>query len=90
MLSLTMYFFVCRTIRSRLAVEIAELATTYKGFQPHLTIVQVGNREDSSLYVRMKEQAALKAGIKFTLVKLSAEIGQGEVCFLFFLLLTVL
>lgn len=33
---------------------------------PHLSVVQVGNRQDSNAYVRMKQQQSLKMGIRFT------------------------
>jgi hypothetical protein len=49
-----------RAIRNDLQKEIDELKELYGGFRPHLTVVQVGNRDDSSVYVRMKEQAAIK------------------------------
>jgi len=48
-----------RQIRARLAAEIAGFKQQY-GFVPGLTIIQVGNREDSSVYVRMKEKAAIE------------------------------
>ncbi|KAI9332000.1 formate--tetrahydrofolate ligase-domain-containing protein [Zopfochytrium polystomum] len=70
---------IAESIRTRLAGEIADMAAKYDGFRPHLAIVQVGAREDSSLYVRMKQQAAEKAGIKFTLERLSADVGQAQV-----------
>eukprot|EP00842_Homolaphlyctis_polyrhiza_P003103 jgi/Hompol1/3794/HPOL_003393-RA len=47
-------------IRGEIQTEVASLAARYPGFQPHLAILQVGAREDSSLYVRMKEQAGQK------------------------------
>ncbi|KAI8587455.1 hypothetical protein BDZ88DRAFT_425053 [Geranomyces variabilis] len=34
------------------------------GFVPHLAIIQVGEREDSSVYVRMKELAAAKVPLR--------------------------
>lgn len=37
---------------------LAETRAKYPHFNPHLAIVQVGGREDSSLYVKMKEKAA--------------------------------
>ena len=58
-------YLLNRTLRTKLAEEIAELAELHKGFMPHLTIVQVGDREDSSLYVRMKQQAAAKVYILY-------------------------
>ncbi|KAJ3095528.1 tetrahydrofolate synthase [Phlyctochytrium planicorne] len=64
--------------REKLHNEINEMKALYDGFAPHLTIIQVGDREDSSVYVRMKQQAATKAGIKFTLHKLPETISQSE------------
>ncbi|KAI8622398.1 formate--tetrahydrofolate ligase-domain-containing protein [Chytriomyces sp. MP71] len=70
---------IAESIRERLHAEIAELSAATKGhFQPHLTIIQVGDREDSSVYVRMKQQAAQKAGIKFSLHKLPSDVSQTE------------
>ncbi|KAI9328340.1 hypothetical protein BDR26DRAFT_57452 [Obelidium mucronatum] len=75
----TQPFKLCRSIRLRLHQEIADLSAATNGhFQPHLVIVQVGDREDSSVYVRMKQQAAQKAGIKFSLHKLPADVSQTE------------
>ncbi|ORY53630.1 FTHFS-domain-containing protein [Rhizoclosmatium globosum] len=52
---------VAESIRLRLHQEIADLSAATNGhFQPHLVIIQVGDREDSSVYVRMKQQAAQK------------------------------
>ncbi|KAJ3217314.1 tetrahydrofolate synthase [Dinochytrium kinnereticum] len=65
-------------VREKLHREISELKALYDGFAPHLTIIQVGAREDSSLYVRMKEQAAIKAGIKFSVHKLPETVSQSE------------
>ncbi|KAI8825435.1 P-loop containing nucleoside triphosphate hydrolase protein [Chytriomyces cf. hyalinus JEL632] len=70
---------IAESIREKLHKEIAELAAATNGhFQPHLTIIQVGAREDSSVYVRMKQQAAQKAGIKFSLHKLPEDVSQTE------------
>ncbi|KAJ3298197.1 tetrahydrofolate synthase [Rhizoclosmatium sp. JEL0117] len=70
---------VAESIRLRLHQEIADLSAATNGhFQPHLVIIQVGDREDSSVYVRMKQQAAQKAGIKFSLKKLPADVSQTE------------
>lgn len=46
---------------------------------PHLAIVQVGNREDSNVYVRMKLKAAEKICIKTSLIPLSSTTNQAEV-----------
>lgn len=47
-------------------------------FKPSLTIVQVGNRPDSSSYVRAKLKAAKSANIESNLLKLSEDIPQDE------------
>jgi 5,10-methylene-tetrahydrofolate dehydrogenase/methenyl tetrahydrofolate cyclohydrolase len=49
---------VCRDIRDGLRVEIDALKTQHPGFAPHLVIIQVGEREDSTVYVNMKKKAA--------------------------------
>ncbi|KAJ3075322.1 tetrahydrofolate synthase [Podochytrium sp. JEL0797] len=70
---------VAESIRLRLHKEISDLSAATNGhFQPHLVIIQVGAREDSSVYVRMKQNAAQKAGIKFGLKKLTADVSQTE------------
>ncbi|KAJ3200295.1 hypothetical protein HDU82_009024, partial [Entophlyctis luteolus] len=70
---------IAESIRSRLHTEIAQLSAATNGhFTPHLAIIQVGDREDSTIYVRMKQQAAQKAGIKFTIKKLPADVSQTE------------
>jgi 5,10-methylene-tetrahydrofolate dehydrogenase/methenyl tetrahydrofolate cyclohydrolase len=38
---------------------VSKMRSLY-GIVPHLAIIQVGDREDSSVYVRMKQNAALK------------------------------
>ncbi|KAJ3116098.1 tetrahydrofolate synthase [Physocladia obscura] len=69
---------IAESIRTRLHQEIADLSAATNGhFLPHLVIVQVGDREDSTIYVRMKQQAAEKAGIRFSIKKLPADIPQS-------------
>lgn len=48
-------------IRHRLQVEVASFG---KSFKPGLAIVQVGNRSDSNVYIRMKIKAAEEIGIQ--------------------------
>src|SRR3989344_1386086 len=45
------------------------------GLKPHLAVVLVGNDPASLTYVRKKQEAALKIGIKFSLFKFPANIG---------------
>lgn len=71
-----------KAIREELAAEIAEINTKYPLFSPHLVIVQVGERQDSNVYVRMKEQAAKEVGMRFSHAKLNENVSEGEVFFL--------
>lgn len=50
--------FLTRSVRDRVKDSLAETRARYPHFNPHLAIVQVGGREDSSLYVKMKQKAA--------------------------------
>lgn len=43
-----------------------------------MVVVQVGAREDSSVYVRMKAKAAQEVGIEFDHVKLSEDISEAD------------
>ncbi len=62
---------VANDVKEKLAVEVAELKRNNPGFSgPGLTIVQVGGREDSNVYIRMKMQAAEKIGIRASHEKL--------------------
>lgn len=68
-----------RDIRLSLSKQIKELKRQYLGLTPHLTIVQVGTREDSNVYVRMKLRAAENIGIKATHIALPSTATQTEV-----------
>lgn len=48
-------------------------------FSPGLTIVQVGNREDSNVYIRSKIKAATEIGMVANLLKLPKSITEIEV-----------
>lgn len=45
---------------------------------PCLVVILVGNRKDSSVYVKMKENAATRIGIIFRLCKLDINVTQSE------------
>jgi methylenetetrahydrofolate dehydrogenase (NADP+)/methenyltetrahydrofolate cyclohydrolase/formyltetrahydrofolate synthetase len=56
------------------------------GCSPGLAIVQVGGREDSNVYIRMKIKAATDIGIVANHVKLPktiSEIEVDEMCIVF-------
>ena len=48
-------------IHQRLQVEVASFGST---FQPGLAIIQVGNRQGSNVYIKMKIKAAQEIGIQ--------------------------
>jgi len=62
-------------IKQNLKSEITEIRKIHADFMPHLAIVQVGGRSDSSLYVRMKMQAAEEIGMRATQVSLPDDVG---------------
>nr|XP_018904225.1 PREDICTED: C-1-tetrahydrofolate synthase, cytoplasmic [Bemisia tabaci] len=68
-----------REIRASLTEECKKLAADFQGFQPGLAIVQVGNREDSNVYIQAKLKAATDIGIKATHIKLPRSITQKEI-----------
>ncbi|XP_022426094.1 C-1-tetrahydrofolate synthase, cytoplasmic isoform X2 [Delphinapterus leucas] len=49
------------------------------GFTPGLAILQVGNRDDSNLYINVKLKAAEEIGIKATHIKLPRTATESEV-----------
>ncbi|KAF7725149.1 tetrahydrofolate synthase [Apophysomyces ossiformis] len=65
-------------VRTGIKSELAQTKTIFPHFQPHLAVVQVGQREDSSIYVRMKQKAAEETGFIFTHERLPQTISQVE------------
>lgn len=48
------------SIRAKVKEDIAATKKKYPEYAPHLAVIQVGGREDSSIYVKMKHKAALE------------------------------
>ncbi|KAK7535144.1 formate--tetrahydrofolate ligase-domain-containing protein [Phyllosticta citribraziliensis] len=69
---------VAKSIREKLNAEIHDKQQLNPRYKPALRIIQVGDRSDSSTYVRMKLKAAEEAGIDCQLVKLPEEITEPE------------
>ncbi|KAG8228438.1 hypothetical protein J437_LFUL003915 [Ladona fulva] len=67
-----------KDIRNQLTKEVAELKSQLPNFTPGLAIVQVGGREDSNVYIRMKIKAASEIGIVATHVKLPKSTTQTQ------------
>lgn len=73
-----------RNIRTRLHDEIKEIQSKKPSFKPSLIIIQVGDRPDSSTYVRMKLKAAQEANISCEIEHYPESITQAQVRIFFF------
>ncbi|CAN8106227.1 unnamed protein product [Discula destructiva] len=67
-----------KRIRASLHTEIVGKKKINPRYIPSLKIIQVGDRSDSSTYVRMKLKAAEEAGILCELVHLPEEVTEAE------------
>lgn len=68
---------ISKAVREQIATETAALKEQ-TGIQPHLAAVLVGDDPASQVYVRNKERACEKCGLKSTLHRLPAETSQEE------------
>jgi methylenetetrahydrofolate dehydrogenase (NADP+)/methenyltetrahydrofolate cyclohydrolase/formyltetrahydrofolate synthetase len=57
-----------------------ELRKQHNDFVPGFAVVQVGNREDSNVYIRHKLKAAEEIGIQAHLVRLDSSTTERQVC----------
>ena len=69
---------IAKNIRERIAEEIKQKQQSNPRYKPSLTIVQIGDRSDSSTYVRMKLKAAEEANIICTLEHYPEDITEAE------------
>ncbi|KAG0296591.1 tetrahydrofolate synthase [Dissophora globulifera] len=69
---------IAQTLRNDIKTQIEEMRKSVPNFNPKLSIVQVGERDDSSVYVKMKKKAAHEAGMDFELFHLPTTITQYE------------
>ncbi|VEN57638.1 unnamed protein product [Callosobruchus maculatus] len=69
---------IARDVKERLKKEVTELKKNVPGLQPKLSIVQVGEREDSNVYIRMKIKAASEIGIQAEHIKLPKTTTETE------------
>ncbi|XP_044013405.1 C-1-tetrahydrofolate synthase, cytoplasmic isoform X1 [Aphidius gifuensis] len=69
---------LAKEIRESLAKDVANWKTKLPDYSPGLAIVQVGGREDSNVYIRMKIKAASEIGINATHVKLPNTTTEME------------
>ena len=69
---------IAKKIREKLHAQIEETQKSNPRFKPNLKIIQVGDRQDSATYVRMKLKAAEEASIDCELVHLPESISEPE------------
>jgi len=69
---------IAKDVREKLAQEVAQLQKKHPDFVPGLAVVQVGDREDSNVYIRMKLKAAAEIGIDGQLFKFPRTITESE------------
>ena len=69
---------IAKSNRERISSIIAEKQAKNSRYKPSLVIVQVGERSDSSTYVRMKLKACEEANIVARLDKYDATISEHE------------
>lgn len=67
---------VARAFKEEIAARTQELIA--QGIQPHLAVVLVGENPASQVYVRNKENACIKAGIRSTVIRLEQDCTQEE------------
>ncbi|XP_047397775.1 C-1-tetrahydrofolate synthase, cytoplasmic [Sciurus carolinensis] len=70
---------VSAQIRERLKDQIIQMKEQVPDFTPGLAILQVGDRDDSNLYINVKLKAAKEIGIKAMHIKLPRTATESEV-----------
>ncbi|XP_074645002.1 C-1-tetrahydrofolate synthase, cytoplasmic-like [Tubulanus polymorphus] len=70
---------VALEIRGQLKTEVEAIRKEFSSFRPGLAIVQVGNRDDSNVYIRMKLKASEECGIHAEHIKLADDITEREI-----------
>ncbi|XP_016102854.1 C-1-tetrahydrofolate synthase, cytoplasmic-like [Sinocyclocheilus grahami] len=66
-------------VKERLKKEVAEMKNQFPGFRPGLVVLQVGDRDDSNLYISMKLKAAAEIGINANHIRLPETATEDEV-----------
>ncbi|KAI5946382.1 C-1-tetrahydrofolate synthase, cytoplasmic [Manis javanica] len=70
---------VSEQIKERLKNQVAQMKEQVPGFTPGLAVLQVGNRDESNVYINLKLKAAEEIGIKATHIKLPRTATESEV-----------
>nr|CAB3264051.1 C-1-tetrahydrofolate synthase, cytoplasmic-like [Phallusia mammillata] len=69
---------IAADLRKKLSFEVNEIKKKFPKFTPGLAIVQVGSKEDSKVYIRMKVKAGQEIGINVCHVQLPKNVQQAE------------
>jgi len=64
-------------LRENIRIETEKLIEQYHK-QPHLVVILIGENPASQSYVKSKEKACIKAGIKSTVIRKDADISEKE------------
>ncbi|XP_053964353.1 C-1-tetrahydrofolate synthase, cytoplasmic isoform X2 [Anastrepha ludens] len=70
---------VANEIRNTLKQHVADVKAKLSTFTPGLRILQVGEREDSNVYIRMKIKAATEIGISVEHIRLPRTVTEIEI-----------
>ena len=68
-----------KKIAEKVKDDITKGVFALKGLRPNLAIILIGEREDSKLYVSLKEKEGVKVGIDTHVYRLAENISEGEV-----------
>ena len=68
-----------KAVREELAQRVAAVQVERPGFAPKLVIVQVGGREDSSVYIRMKAKAGAEVGVEVVHEHLPSASSKADI-----------
>ncbi|XP_044024151.1 C-1-tetrahydrofolate synthase, cytoplasmic isoform X2 [Siniperca chuatsi] len=68
-----------KLVREKLTKEVEKMKSEFSGFRPSLVVLQVGDRDDSNLYISTKLKAAAEIGIDVKHVRLPNTATQDEV-----------
>jgi len=69
---------VAEELRAKLKKEVETIRAKHENFKPKLLIIQVGNRSDSTVYIKAKTTAAKQIGIEAEAVNLPTSTTQND------------
>ncbi|CAF0892036.1 unnamed protein product [Didymodactylos carnosus] len=69
---------IAKKLREKCEAQVKQLIEDHPGFLPGFGVVQVGNREDSNVYIRHKLNAAKEIGIDARCIKLDSSITEQQ------------